>query len=214
MATITKEEWVEYPTFPKDTILHVKVDGEPEVKTVPGKSQGSTWEKLEFKFKILGVLVTQDGSAVSDYDTMIGTHIYGSVPWKFNDSPDNKLNQWSAAILGMDLGLGFDLDTKMLADRQCRAITSTYDKRAINPRTGLPFVAHQVESLLPMDGSLPPPPATGWGQAPPADTNGGWGAPATDPWAPSAAPVGAMGFADEPPFHHRPQVDEFGIRLA
>jgi hypothetical protein len=176
MAKITMEEYEEYPVLPAESIVFLKVES-LEVKDVSG-NKGS-WQKLEFTFKLLGVQVTGDGSPIDDYDQLITRKIYGSVPFRFNDSAENRLKQWVEALFGMELAAGFELDTDLLVNREARGITSTYDKRTVDPRTGKPFKNHQIESLLPKAGQVmstpaPVPAAAGnWG-APPAST-GGWG---------------------------------------
>ncbi len=200
MARITMEEHVEYPTLPADSILYLKVI---ENTVREAGSNGRTWEKLEFKFKILGIQVTGDGSPIEDYETLIGQHIWGSVSYKFNDSPENRLKQWVEAILGLsDLGVGFDLDTDVLNGKSVRGITSQYERKNIDPRTGRPFKAHQINSLLIAKGDLParggatsawdsPPPAQ-QAAPPPANFGDPWSQPATpqstdDPWAQPAS---------------------------
>jgi len=143
MAKITLTEQEEYPTLPDDSIIHVKVL-ETSTETIQGKNGKSDWTKLSIKFKILGVQVTGDGSPVDDYDNLIGQWIYGSLPFRLTNHPENKLRQWCEAILGVDLGVGFELDTDVLVSRECRAITSSYEKKNGG------FRKHQVESLLVM----------------------------------------------------------------
>ena len=214
MAKIVAEEQVEYPTLPDDSIIHLKIE-EANTVDVPGRS-GDTWTKLEFKFKILGIQTTGDGSPVENYANLIGTNIYGSVPFRLTDSPENKLRIWAEAILGMDIGVGFELDTDYFLRREVRGITDSYEKRksGVNPRTGRPFRQHQVMTLL-RAGAPAPTPAPqvgGWGQATQAAPQQQQFQPQQmqqqpqDPWAPQ--PVGAgqpqqqQGFAfqDDPPF--------------
>lgn len=190
MATITMEEYEEFPTFPVDSILFLKID-DCAVREINGPR--GTFKKLEFTFKILGVQAAGDGSSPGDYDVQLGRSIYGSVPFRFNDSPENKLKQWVEAVLGIELGIGFELDTELLKGRSVRGVTSQYEKKNIDPRTGKGFLAHQIDSLLPQGGNVinptPPPvqqPAgvasgSSWGGPPPADA---------DSWM----------LADEPPF--------------
>lgn len=185
MAKIVMEEYEEFPVLPADSIITVKVD-DISVKEMQG--QRGTWQKAEFKFKILGV-------PGPEYDNLISQIIYGSVPFRFTESPDNKLRQWVEAIFGMELSAGFELDTDLLLGRECRAVISNYDKRAIDPRTGRPFKAHQVDALLARGGS-----AAGGGvsQAP---AMAGAGAPAQaapNPW--TAPPATSGGWSEEPPF--------------
>lgn len=187
MARITMEEQQEFAVLPVDSILELKVE-HATVKTVDGRN--GTWQKVEFEFKVLGVQALGDGGPVEQFDDLITRSIYGSVPFKLTDSPENKLRQWAEAILGMELGIGFELDTDMFEGRQCRGITSQYKTKAGYDR-------HQVESLLPKGGSAA-------ASAPVASSAG------SDPWA-TPAPAGAgstqdpwgstsWGADDEPPF--------------
>lgn len=149
MVKLTVEEQVEYPVLPPDSILFLKVES-VTTKTV-NEGTSNAWQKCEFKFKILGIQHTGDGSPVQAYDLLIGQNIFGSVPARITNHPENKLRMWAEAILGMDLGIGFDLDTDDLERRQVRGITSTYNKRNSSA------VRHQVESLLRMGNEQPPP---------------------------------------------------------
>lgn len=195
MVRLTVEEQKDYPTLPPDSIVHVKVDS-VEQRTVQGNR--GPWDKLEFKFKVLQVYSTGVGGPhVSNFDNLIGEFVYGSTPTKITDSQENKLRLWAEAILGRPIELGFELDTDYFLNRECRAVISNYDKKAINPVTQKPFVGHQVQSLLAMGGGVIPGGAPG-GQAPQQGAPAGWGPPATqqpvtqqpvaqapaqDPWA-------------------------------
>lgn len=150
MAKITVQEQKDLTVLPIDSIVHLKVD-ELKIREVDGRH--GKWEKLEFKFKILGIQATGDGSPVDQYEDAIASPIWGSVPYRLTDSAENKLRQWAEAILGIEMGVGFELDTDLLLGRECRGITSQYDKRAKDAQ-GNPIKAHQVDSLLPR-GNLP-----------------------------------------------------------
>lgn len=193
MAKLTVEEQKEYAVLPADSILLLKVDELTE-KEVNGAN--GPWTKLEIKFKVLGIQATGDGSPVDGYEDMIAGPIWGSVPLRLTEHPENKLRLWAEAILGIEMGLGFELDTDVFVGRECRGITSQYDKRNVDPKTGKPFKGHQVTSLLPK--------ATGqYAAAAPAPA-----APAADPWTtPTPQPAAADPWArqpslgdDEPPF--------------
>jgi hypothetical protein len=151
MGKIVMEEYEEMPVLPDSSIVFLKVDSQ-NVKEVSG--QRGTWEKLEFTFKLMGIQVLGDDGDLGQYDPLIGAKIYGSVPYRFTDSPENKLKQWVEALLGMELTPGFELDTDLLVKREARGITTLYDKRAINQRTGHPFKGHQIESLLAKNGAI------------------------------------------------------------
>lgn len=177
MPKITMEEFEEFPVLAPESIIGVKVE-DLETRDVPGKNGKPGWTKLEFTFKITQVPTTPD----NQYDSLVGSKIWGSVPFRFNDSPDNKLKQWTEALLGMELSQGFELDTDLLIGREARAIISNYDKKNINPRTGQAYKAHQVDALLVKGGSgvtLPqtapaPAPALASSGASPQATLGGW----------------------------------------
>ena len=179
MPKIVMEEYEEFPTLPADTIVSVKVDS-IFIKELQG--QRGAWQKAEFTFKILGVPSDQ-------YAALIGQKIYGSVPFRFTESPDNKLRQWVEAIFGMELTAGFELDTDLLIGREARGIVANYDKKAKDPRTGNPCKGHQISDLLPKGGS-------GLAQAAPAavtNVTNNWVAP------PAPQPVAAGGWSDDPP---------------
>lgn len=179
MAKITLEEQPEFLTFPAESILDLKIE-ECNIRTVQGNR--GDWQKVECKFKILGIQALGDGSPKEPYDVMITQYIYGSVPFRLTDSPDNRLRQWAEAIFNMELGLGFELDTDAFVGRQCRGITSTYQ--------GKNGIKHQIDSLLPKSGGGLPggiPANAGAVSAAPAT------GPANDPW-------GDNWGGDEPPF--------------
>lgn len=189
MARTTMTEVEEYPVLPDDSILLLKVE-KSEVREVQG--QRGNWEKLNFEFKILDIQVVGDGSPKEEYESLLGQKTYGSVSFRLTSSPENKLRQWAEAILGMELAVGFELDTDLLDRRQVRGVTSTYATKTVNPATGEPYRRHQIASLLPVGeiASL---------------------APSTDPWAstatvatttpaPPAAPSQGGIWDEEPPF--------------
>lgn len=149
MAKLIVEEQKEFSVFPPDSILLLKVD-ELEVKDVQGRN--GDWQKLEAKFKVLGIQTVSEGSP-EDYEDMIAGPIWGSVPMRLTDNPENKLRLWAEAILGIQLGIGFELDTDLFLNRQCRGITGQYEKRTVNPQTGKNFKAHQIVALLPWESS-------------------------------------------------------------
>lgn len=179
MAKITVEEQKEFPTLPDQSLVHLKVES-TEIRTVQG--QRGDWEKLEFTFKILGVLKTGDGSHPSNYENLLGEKIFGSVSYRLTDSPENKLRLWAEAILGQQMGLGFELDTDYLLRREVKGVTGTYEKKkSINPQTGKPFIGHDIRGLLPLGeiaASQPQQPVNQQQyQQQPAQAQGGWGAP-------------------------------------
>lgn len=152
MAKITLEEQPEYSVLPVDSIVTLTVK-EVAVKEVT--TNGRPWDKLEITFNIDGIQVVGDGTPVQNYQSAVGSVIWGSVPFRLTDSAENKLRLWAEAILGMELGLGFELDTDYFVGRKVRGLIGNYDKKSVNPATGKPFKAHQVVSLLKADSSAP-----------------------------------------------------------
>ena len=63
MPKIVVEEQKEFALLPPDSLVHLKVD-ELEVRDVNGAR--GPWQKLEFKFKVLGVQAIGDGSSPDD----------------------------------------------------------------------------------------------------------------------------------------------------
>src|SRR4051794_40258172 len=116
MARITMEEQEEFLVFPDESLLRLKVE-ETRLKEVTSRDSDNKWTKIEFKFKILEIIALGDGSPPDRFAPMITKEIWGSVPWRLTDSPDNKLRIWSEALLGMQLGIGFDLDEAMFPGR-------------------------------------------------------------------------------------------------
>ena len=182
MARLVVEEQKEFPTLPNDSIVHLKVES-VEVRTVRG--QRGDWDKLEYKFKILGVQSTP-GDHPQNYDGLIGENIYGSTSTKITDSQENKLRLWAEAILNRQLELGFELDTDWFVGREVRGVTSQY-------QTKQGYDRHQVQSLLPMGNGAGVVPGAAPQQAPVQQAPQGWGAPQVqpnDPWAtPAPAPA-------------------------
>lgn len=181
MAKIMMEEQDEILTFPVDSILELKIE-EANVETVQGRN--GEWQKVAFRFKVLGVQVVGDGSPTEAYENWITQNIYGSIPFRFTDSPENKLRIWAEAIFRQELGLGFELDTDMFVGRTVRGITSQYESKS-RDAAGNPIKRHQIETLLPFGGTTPA--STAAPAAPVA---------AQDPWGGSPS----WGQGDEPPF--------------
>lgn len=201
MAKITVEEQKEFTLLPPDSILLLKVD---ECTTKEQQGRNGPWIKLEVKFKVLGIQAIGDGSDPRDYEAIIGGPIWGSVPFKITDSPENKLNLWTSAILGLEPTVGYELDTDHFLNREVRGLTSQYDKRSTDPRTGLPFKGHQIDSLLPK-GPGPqfqqaPPQYAAQQQQPPAQPQYQQPAPVQDPWGTPAQDPWGTPNSDEPPF--------------
>jgi len=182
MARITLTEQQDFSVVPVDSILLLKIE-EITVQTVTGGKNGD-WEKLNFKFKVLDIQATGDGSSKDGYSDLIGGIIYGSVPFKLTTHPENKLRQWVEAIFGMELPEGFELDTDLLEGKTVRGITSQYQTKKTDA-AGNPFTRHQVDSLLSY-GSVPV------GSVPPAAK--------PDPWAAEAKLAATSTYTDEPPF--------------
>lgn len=137
MARIELEEAKDWTVLPEGTIITVKVLAE-ETEVLDGKY--GPWTKLNVTFEILDA-----PEPYASKDDVIGSKIWGGVPFKFEDDPENQLKNWSEAILGFDLSgnLGFELDTSDWVGRKCRAVVRTFTKR--NGKEG-----HGVDALLPL----------------------------------------------------------------
>lgn len=145
MAKITLEEQPEFLVFPDDSILELKIE-ECNIQTFNGPR--GPFDKLQFKFKILGIQALGDGSPVATYESMLTDTIFGSVPFKLTDNPENRLRQWAEAIFRQELSVGFELDTDLFEGRTVRGLTGSYEPKTQGdgPRRR----RHNVESLLPI----------------------------------------------------------------
>lgn len=146
MAKITLEEAQEseFLTLPQDALIKVRVL-EHKIENLDGKY--GPWQKINFKFEILEVLFPQTG-----FEPCVGQWIFGGVPFRFTDHPDNALKQWVEAIYGLELAPGFELDTDQLDGRECKAVVENYTKN-----NG--FEGHRVGSLVPLGGAVATPQA-------------------------------------------------------
>jgi len=183
MAKITMTEAKDFVLFPKDSILRLKIES-IAVRDVQGAK--GTWEKLDFKFTILGVQAVgenEDGLTPEGCAEAIGSPIWGGVSASLTDNPENKLRQWVEAILGMELAIGFELDTDLLVGKEVRGLTDLYKKK-----NG--FSGHQIYSLLPKGGPVAQPTVVPQVTVAPTAS-----AAVPDPWA-STDPWQD----DEPPF--------------
>jgi len=188
MAKLIVEEQKEYPTLPADSIVHLRVET-VEIKTVQG-ARGD-WDKLDFKFTILGIQNVGGGGNPANYANLIGENIYGGTPAKITDSQENKLRLWAEAIFNRPMALGEELDTDYFLRREVRGVTSTYEKRA-KDANGNPFIGHQIQHLLPLGAGATQGGAPGGAvqQQPVQQAPQSWGAPqaqapAQDPWGTS-----------------------------
>lgn len=200
MPKLIVEEQKEFTLFPPDSILALRAE-EQEIREVQGRY--GPWNKLEIKFIVLGIVAIGDGGNPQHYEAAIGGPIWGSVPFRLDESPENKLRLWAEAIFNVDFGLGAEVDTDLFMGRECRGLTSQYKKREANP-DGSPRWGHQIEALIRQGAPVPqqgtPP---GYGQAPQ-----GYGqppqqgyaqpnvtqpqAPVQDPWANTPPPAPAQ----------------------
>lgn len=212
MVNLTVEEQVEYSTLPNDSIILVKI---LEVNDILiGQGTDREWTKLDFKFKILEIQHVGDGSPIQQYDDLVGQEIFGGVSARLTTHPENKLRQWAEAIFGMELGVGFQLNTDQFLQRQVRAITGTYQKR------GTTFWRHTVESLLANNQQFAAPQQQGFVTPPQqpvqqAPQQAGWNTPGQpqqpapqqgqqQPWNP-VFPQGAPQQPPGPGFQGQPQ---------
>lgn len=137
MPKAALEEAKDWTVLPADTIITVKVlDAAAEV--LDGKY--GEWTKLNVTFEILDA-----PEPYASKPDVIGSKIWGGVPFRFEDDPDNPLKNWTEAILGFDISgqLGFELDTDDWIGRKCRAVVRTFTKK--NGKEG-----HGVDALLPL----------------------------------------------------------------
>jgi hypothetical protein len=199
MAKLTLEHQEEILTFPTDSILELKIEEANLVTVPPRNGNGEGWTKIEFVFKILGIQAIGDGGNPQDYSNWITRKIYGSVPARLTDSPENRLRIWAEAIFKQELGIGFELDTDMFIGRHVRGLTSQYDAKG-RTSTGAPMKRHQIETLLPAGGGVAAAP-----QAPPQAAAPGTPAQ-QDPWGAAPAPAANDPWANtswnesQPPF--------------
>ena len=131
---IVAEQGQEFVVLPKDTVITVRVNN-TKVETVPGRDNNDSWDKLDFEFTIVGV-------ANDQFKDAEGQKIWGGVPFKLTVHPDNRLKQWTEALLGIEITEGFELDTDLLEGRTARAIVDQYPRK-----TG--GFNHKVVALLP-----------------------------------------------------------------
>lgn len=140
MAKYTLEDTEEFLTLPDDAVVQVVVS-EIEEREVPGRDGKDGWSKLNFKFKILEL----PSDLEAEFAPLLGQLIFGSVSARLTMHPDNKLRQWSEALLGFSLDEpGFELDTDMLIGRKARGIITTYTKRDSVQKN------HKIAALLPL----------------------------------------------------------------
>lgn len=137
MATIKMEEAKDWTVLPEGTIITVKVLDE-QTEELDGKY--GKWTKLNVTFEIIDAPEPYKSSP-----DVIGSKIWGGIPFRFEDDPENPLKNWAEAILGFDLAgnVGFELDTSDWVGRKCRAVVRTFTKR--NGKEG-----HGVDALLPL----------------------------------------------------------------
>lgn len=139
MPKLTLEESKDLDCLPEDSMIIIEVVEIAE-RHVPGRDGKDGWDKLEFKCVIKDVAP----NLREDYSELIGTNIWGSTGMRFTTHPDNKLRQWSEALLDMgELDQGFELDTDILIGRKAKAVTGTYTKRGSTSKR------HEINGMLP-----------------------------------------------------------------
>lgn len=126
----------DFTVMAPETIIGVRVK-ECEVRVLDGRY--GEWEKLEVEFEII--------DAPDPYKDLIGKPVWGGIPFRFEDDPENPMLQWTEAILGFDVSgqLGFQIDTDDWINKECRGVISNYQKKNGETR-------HSVDSLLPKSG--------------------------------------------------------------
>ena len=137
MAKIAMEEAKDWTVLPEGTIITVKVLDE-KTEVLDGKY--GEWTKLNITFETIDA-----PEPYKNAQDVIGSKIWGGIPFRFEDDAENPLKNWAEAILGFDLSgnLGFELDTADFVGRKCRAVIRTFTKR--NGKEG-----HGIDALLPL----------------------------------------------------------------
>lgn len=157
MAKIVMEEAVEILTFPKDTLLDLKVEEAKVVHVDSQRDNDPGWDSLELKLKVLDIVALGDGSTNKEpYSNWIGQFVYAKCSWKFTTSPQNKLRRYAEAIFRQSpLAEGFELDSDLFVGRRVRGITVQYEKSTRDP-SGKPYIGHKVDELLEYKGDAMP----------------------------------------------------------
>jgi hypothetical protein len=111
MPTFELEESTFAGYLPEDDIktaevISVKLEEKPYTD-----DDGNKVKKVVFKFGIIDPDGTHDG-----------TNVWGETPPRFNTHPDCKLRNWSSAILGSVLPVGYKLETDLLVGKECRIV--------------------------------------------------------------------------------------------
>lgn len=146
MAKLTVQEAKEFTLFPPETILRLKIEN---VRIEERQGSSGPWDKIDFTFTVLGIVAVGGGGNPADYEDAIGTTIYGrGFSANITSHPENRMRLWAEAILNVDLGIGYTIDTDQFLNREVRGITTQYEKKQVNPATGKPFLGQQVDSLL------------------------------------------------------------------
>ena len=196
------EEADEYLIFPADSILHMKIDS---IEVQEREGNNGSYKRLNFKFSILGIQTLGEGAPhpAEAYDVMIGSKMFGAVSANFTTSPNNKLRQWTEAILGLELAPGFELDTDLLVGRKVRGVTGIWTGTKVDVATGNVKSGHQINALLPSGANGVPAaaPPQQWVQQAPVQS-----APAQQ-WAQPAQPV-AQPVAQQ--WNAQPDLDPWG----
>lgn len=178
-----------YKTLPADTMIQVEV---ADIKEREVTSTKGNWMKLEFKFVVTDI----PDALMEEYAEVVGSNIWGSVSARFSEHPDNKLRHWAEALFGIELTVGYELDTDDLLGKKARAAVTNYTKRDGG-------TAHQVGELFPLGN-----PFSNKASAPsaPTNANGTTHTIKEDPWSPTPVAVGAQSNvddifgSDDPPF--------------
>jgi hypothetical protein len=118
MAVIKAEAQKDFELIPDETVIRVRVE---EIKLTPKQGQYGEYILSNWKFNVTGVPATLPSE-------FVGSPIWGSCTFKLTDHPDNKLKQWTEALLGIAISEGFELDTDNLVGREARGIVGHYEK--------------------------------------------------------------------------------------
>lgn len=121
-----------------DTVMRATVVSVKVVEKTYKDDDGNNVKKVEFKFAL------QDEEGPHD-----GTNVWGETGTRFNSHPDCKLKNWSQAILGQELPVGFRLDTDMLAANECKVVVGLKEYK---DRDGNDKQRNFVKDVWPLQG--------------------------------------------------------------
>jgi hypothetical protein len=111
MPVFTLEESNFAGPIDEDEILAARLVGVKMVKKPFKDDDGNEIHRVEFAF----VIETPGGP----FD---GQKIWGDTSTVFSNNPNCRLYAWAQEILGIELPVGYDLDTEVLVSHDCRVV--------------------------------------------------------------------------------------------